>query len=117
MCDRNKKTIIGPLSASKLCQKGQDMNIEILTDNANEIWRSVTTLSTTVNSRRPNLRKFVLQIPQILSAAVICITCVLSDMRNGGERYLQRICDNSSTDSSLIYIIQTKALFSRTFIE
>merc|ERR1739844_258050 len=34
---------------------------------------------------------------------------VLSDMRNGGGRYLQRICDNSSTDSSLIY--HTKALF------
>ena len=34
------------------------MNIEILTDNANEIRRSVTTFPTTVNSRRPNLRKF-----------------------------------------------------------
>ena len=105
-----QKAKIGPLPTSKLYQKGQDMNTEILFDNAYENRRRKACFTNTANSRQPNLEIF-LQIP------VICIICVLSDMRNGEDKYLQRICDNSSTDSSLIYIIQTKALFSRTFID
>ena len=88
----------------------ENCNIQILTDTHQEV-------KTLGPSQQPTLRaaKYCQIFGKSSKFPEIFAKRVLSDMRNGGGRYLQRICDNSRTDSSLIY--HTKALFSSEFIE